>query len=427
MALSTSRCITIEWIPLKADSIVVLVETREKPGCCCTGLRFSPLFSVFRLDIKYLLRLILHCRHSCPQPQTCDLHLHRHYSQTTMSNLPIGAPRGLKLNDRDLIYECGPRKVWKIDNALIVKKTPYKPNSEVETHRYVRAKTNIPVPKVYDEWLSADRRSHYILEDCVQGVPLKDCWSRLSRPARMNIAYEVAEYMEELGKVRQQVMGSVSGKKLPNNLFVPDPNHGPLIGMWQTDDEIFENEFRPALRKLGANGDVIRLVHRTMPPSRGRFYATHGDLYIGNIMVDPRRSTVTAIIDWESAGFWPIWFQFARMSFGCTPADEEWKKMLRRIQEDHIPGALHGLVWWNALLVAMQPPHSPEQGIAWLRYLERYLNGANLDLRNYESVRPRSFLGRSLNLGQSFMNSKGERGDEGYYSQAYSILRRGQF
>jgi hypothetical protein len=33
----------------------------------------------------------------------------------------------------------------------------------------------------------------------------------------------------------------------------------------------------------------------------------HGDLHGGNILIDPQTGAVTAILDWETAGFAPIW------------------------------------------------------------------------------------------------------------------------
>ncbi|KAF5353005.1 hypothetical protein D9757_014958 [Collybiopsis confluens] len=37
------------------------------------------------------------------------------------------------------------------------------------------------------------------------------------------------------------------------------------------------------------------------------FYFSHGDFHDGNILVDPESGSITGIIDWEAAGFRPLW------------------------------------------------------------------------------------------------------------------------
>lgn len=40
-------------------------------------------------------------------------------------------------------------------------------------------------------------------------------------------------------------------------------------------------------------------------PSAFRF--SHGDLHDGNILIDPEAGTITGVVDWETAGFCPLW------------------------------------------------------------------------------------------------------------------------
>ncbi|KAF9230802.1 hypothetical protein BU15DRAFT_56867 [Melanogaster broomeanus] len=63
-------------------------------------------------------------------------------------------------------------------------------------------------------------------------------------------------------------------------------------------------------------------------PTEAPVYFTHGDLLSGNILVDGSR--ITAIIDWETAGFYPEFWEYCRMHDpGCmTPG---WTRVLARI------------------------------------------------------------------------------------------------
>ncbi|KAF7975122.1 hypothetical protein HWV62_10417 [Athelia sp. TMB] len=43
------------------------------------------------------------------------------------------------------------------------------------------------------------------------------------------------------------------------------------------------------------------------PADTSKFHFSHGDLHDGNILIDPHSGAITGIIDWESAGFRPLW------------------------------------------------------------------------------------------------------------------------
>ncbi|KAJ4288275.1 hypothetical protein N0V88_007465 [Collariella sp. IMI 366227] len=254
----------------------------------------------------------------------------------------IGAPSWINWKEWDIIYDHGPRKVWKLRDELILKRVPWDINSEAVTHKFLYENTSIPIPRVHDEWLSPDRVYYYLLEGYIEGVTLADCWPRLTRQQKCDLAREVTGYMLKLSKFEGAAMQSVSGERLPNNNFVPKVSRSHLSGRWRTDAEIFNNEFYPALRNAGVDRATIETLQRMMPPCQSELVLTHCDLYVGNVMVCPSTAQVTAIIDWESCGFWPKWFQYARMTHGCSRDDSEWKELLSRAHKDIIPFAAEG-------------------------------------------------------------------------------------
>lgn len=346
-------------------------------------------------------------------------------SSYRQAELPTRPPNGFSMRNCYLIYQAGDRRVYTVGDDYIVKKTRYGINSEAATHEFVSDNTSVPVPFVYGEWLSEDRKWHHLLEGRIKGQPLTDCWRRLSMRHKIDIAEQVAKYMARLSRFTSREMQSISGQKLFHNIFVPKRVRDHL-GIWDNDEDIFNNEFLPGLQSAGVSQELIRRVYLTMPPSGGKFVFTHGDLFVGNIMVDPERGKVTAIIDWESAGFWPHWFQYARITHGCNKDDGEWKYILSDIQRDRgdIPHAAHGRVWYDAVLRLMYIPDDA-QAQAWLRLLLKYLArepGVNLD--KYKQVKPESSGISRLRDMDYALNGRG-RGDHGYYGQAYSMLPGG--
>lgn len=323
------------------------------------------------------------------------------------------------LRKAKIIYQCGNRIVWVMENVYILKRTQYTINSEAATHRFITANTPIPCPRVFGEWLSRDRSQHFLLEERAGGVTLGQCWPQLSSEDKIYLAQQVADYMSKLARrFRGRRIESVSGQALPINCFVPDNSgsRGFLHGRWRTDDDIFDNEFLPALERTGLPSPIIKAVRATMPPCQGQLALTHCDLYVGNIMVDPDRAVVTAIIDWESAGYWPEWFQYARITHGCNPDDAQWKYVLSRVCRPLIPHADHGRVWLDMVHLFLSYPASL-QARAWLRLLGSYLKGdiSSGDMQDYRKLDGRhEHEYRAKEAAR--LNNKGLKGDQGYYS-----------
>ncbi|KAF8810933.1 hypothetical protein BYT27DRAFT_7221754 [Phlegmacium glaucopus] len=63
-------------------------------------------------------------------------------------------------------------------------------------------------------------------------------------------------------------------------------------------------------------------------PTEGQVYLTHGDLLPHHILVDGSR--ITAIVDWETAGYYPEFWEYCRMHDPgwMTPA---WGRVLARM------------------------------------------------------------------------------------------------
>lgn len=70
-------------------------------------------------------------------------------------------------------------------------------------------------------------------------------------------------------------------------------------------------------------------------PSPHPWTFTHGDLTYCNIIVDPTSFALRAVIDWESSGYFPVWWEFAGAGLGFGHEDKEWKDLLRGNMTNH--------------------------------------------------------------------------------------------
>lgn len=63
-------------------------------------------------------------------------------------------------------------------------------------------------------------------------------------------------------------------------------------------------------------------------PTCTPYTLTHGDLYIKNIVV--KGGKLTGILDWEYAGYFLAWWEYAVTIIGLSEEDAEWKALLRK-------------------------------------------------------------------------------------------------
>ncbi|KAI1784834.1 kinase-like domain-containing protein [Ganoderma leucocontextum] len=121
-------------------------------------------------------------------------------------------------------------------------------------------------------------------------------------PTQLNrIADQLIVLLKEMRSCTSKTLGSVSGGPYDNR-FMPYP--------WQPS-----RAFSSLFSYFPEGPDVP--VH-----------LTHGDLVPHNILVDG--STITAVIDWETAGYYPEFWEYCRMHHPdwMTP---HWAHVLERV------------------------------------------------------------------------------------------------
>ncbi|KAJ5605470.1 hypothetical protein N7510_008251 [Penicillium lagena] len=236
-----------------------------------------------------------------------------------------------------IFYEAGDRGVWSIGSKYILKERSCKsPSYESVNTRFVKENTTIPIPSVLKGWNDEDER-YFLIAERVPGEILEKIWPKMSTPAKERLAQQTTGYLKQLRQLHSPKIQSVHGQPVYDNFLFPgygpkgyEVPHGPL-----SSDEQLWNEMTPALKNLP---DVARANLREKMPSAQPYTFTHGDLTTCNIMVDPDTHSLTAIIDWENAGYFPVWWEFARASISYSDDDKEWKDFLRSYMPDHSAG-----------------------------------------------------------------------------------------
>lgn len=129
--------------------------------------------------------------------------------------------------------------------------------------------------------------------------------------------------MNQLQHLQSSAMQSLDRGPLYSTWFFVDPKENPY-GPLRSDMEL-QDSLAPALKDLLP---VVSARFRARIPVCTPYTFTHGDLNCQNIIV--RNGELAGILDWESAGYFPVWWEYASTSIGLSAEDAEWKALLRK-------------------------------------------------------------------------------------------------
>ncbi|KAJ5878513.1 hypothetical protein N7455_001978 [Penicillium solitum] len=199
---------------------------------------------------------------------------------------------------------------------------------EAENMRYIAENTTIPIPHVHEIQIH-DGGVKSILMDYIEGQTLQDAWSSMIPSQKISVAQELHGYIQQLRALKYEQSRPFSHK----NIYTRHLIH--------LDEYLFS-------RLTTTVSDFVRNTTATKQPDDNIVF-THGDLAPRNILVDDH-GHVTAVLDWELAGWQPEWCETVRAYTFCND----------------IPG-------WTAYLSAVFPPdHATEyMAVVFARHMKR--------------------------------------------------------
>jgi aminoglycoside phosphotransferase (APT) family kinase protein len=250
-----------------------------------------------------------------------------------------------------LFYGADARGVWSLGTDFVLKERPLDPPTfEVLNTRFLHAHTNIPIPSIAKDWVDKDGRQ-FLMVDRVEGEDLQAAWPKLSQDEKERIARQTADFLQQLRDLQSAKMASIGEAPLYAGwLFLQGAGtpHGPFA----SDDELWQS-LVPKLEKVP---EKARDAFRKRLPPCAPYTFTHGDLTTVNIMV--KDGNLAAIVDWERAGYFPVWWEYTAAKIGLSKEDVEWKELLAsRMQpfED-------GRVFWKQFYKLSRYPKLDDDG-----------------------------------------------------------------
>ena len=250
------------------------------------------------------------------------------------------------LGEDSLIYQSQSesRKVRRTAPGVVVKYGGGNFAEEVLAMEFVSCKTSIPIPRILH--VPSDK-VWYICMTAARGTSLDKCIGSMTTPELDHIAIQFTEILAQIRSLTRQTLGSVTGGPYRNTYFPAQV--APECALESTAQ--FVDEYRKMLM-LFCTAKFTDELLSAFPRDVDVFFS-HGDLLPRNIIVDG--STITAIVDWELAGFYPEYVEYCQMSREDQKTPN-WNYILQSVfpgePRQELIHAFHRLtstIWWTLL------------------------------------------------------------------------------
>ncbi|KAL5483335.1 hypothetical protein ACEPAI_8566 [Sanghuangporus weigelae] len=225
----------------------------------------------------------------------------------------------------ELLYLNWGSRVVRWQEGVVLKSSPAVTDDEVAAMRYARDKVHLPVPKVLcvppppktaDETARPRGTWCICMQEC-PGQSLDKVIDNMTKDELAQVANQLSDIIHRMSEVHSSRLGNVHGGPYNNMYFPPELS---LKESFESVDKFIDG-FRQTFLLLGCCNPVTENLLSQLPRDASITF-THGDLLPKNIMVDG--TTITGIIDWETGGFYPSYWEYCRMydPQSLTPAWE---------------------------------------------------------------------------------------------------------
>ncbi|KAF1846479.1 phosphotransferase enzyme family protein [Cucurbitaria berberidis CBS 394.84] len=228
----------------------------------------------------------------------------------------IISPEQFEASNPEALDTVAGAQIAKISPSMLVKYGTHVSLIEAKTMLYVAERTSIPVPKLYAAYaygpLDRDVSDFgsvydtYIFMEFIEGEDLERSWERCTAIERQTISADLKKYMTELRAIpAADYIGSVHGGPVTDVILEwSTTSKGPFRSVEDFNATIAETF---VAKSKGHVGPYIRGM---LNSHKHGIVFTHGDLRPANIIV--RDGRLAAIVDWEMAGWYPDYWEFAK-------------------------------------------------------------------------------------------------------------------
>lgn len=235
-------------------------------------------------------------------------------------------------SSKEILCEESARKVVSVGSHFVVKYGLQVDLAEGQSMIFIKNTTTVSVPKVYALFKDIESSKTYIIMERINGDRLDFIWTSLDRMQKQAIALQIRTSFIELRKLRSpDGYCSLDCKPLRDHIFytgTPEESlkiEGPFNTEMDLNDALIKKYLSSGYLPIGKADYYSRAFPSVLSGHPPTF--THGDLQRKNIIMDTEDGSIT-IIDWEFAGWYPSYWEYARAIFACGRFDDDWSEWI---------------------------------------------------------------------------------------------------
>lgn len=242
-------------------------------------------------------------------------------------------------SSQHVLQEYHGRRVVRVGPHFVVKYGAGVSLIEGENMLFVKQVSKIPVPDVYALYSSQEDGkkppTNYIVMENVAGESLASCWTSLDATAKSAISEQLRTHFTQMRGISPPGYFGLLGKRpFEDSVFwTSDGTDAHISGPFDSEQQMLDalvqkhQHTNPLYRKHEFYSRLLPLVIRNHGP-----VFTHGDFQRKNVLV--KSDGTIALVDWEAAGWYPPFWEYAMTLFSCR-WDDGWHSWVVKILDEY--------------------------------------------------------------------------------------------
>jgi len=228
-------------------------------------------------------------------------------------DLPAPLPTTAEIESSDQILKDGAVKVVSVGTDFVVKYGKWLNLEEGRMMIFIQQSARVSVPRVFA--LYHDNGKNFIVMGRIHGQTLQATWHTFGDEKKQEIISKLKCHFQQIRKIQSPAgYCSLENRPLLHPMFKgpPDDYSGPHDSEAKLNDALIRKcRASEALNKKAEYYQrVIPNVLCGHPP-----VLTHGDIQKKNIMIRTGSTVDIVLLDWESAGWYPSYWEYANTIF----------------------------------------------------------------------------------------------------------------
>lgn len=259
------------------------------------------------------------------------------------SQLPAPLPEPKAIDEfGEIIQNYTGRRIVRFMDCYIIKYGLSVSLTEGMNMLYIRELCDVPVPVVFAIFSRTNSEGldvNYIIMENIDGKRLDAMWPDINTTEKTRISDHLRGYFDTLRRLPSHgYFGCIGKRPFEDSIFWTAPKDniedGLISGPFDSEEQLNNALVEKHIYNRGFNQKA--LYYRRMLPivlQGHKPVFTHGDFQRKNIVIT--ESGTPVLIDWEAAGWFPEYWEYALAIFSCGAWKDDWHVFVAKILDEY--------------------------------------------------------------------------------------------